>query len=285
MLSKEVCRTVHQYNKRRLSTEDMQKLLDIAADYEKVKSHVCRQYSGIGSLAKLYPGYTVQNEMTESGLRGELGLPSVYFYLAVFDALNDIKSQWARTKVKVQQLVGRNDNLTEEEKHYLRFLLKVNNAFTAVLNQKSMILPGELQKKQEELAAEVDTEKLNRYLCRQVRKYRIKGRERKGISSEEERGAAGFSRAERAYRYGEKDGAKGIYISTKENRKRVFVPLTDSNQYKRQLYIRLYPDQGNLEIMTAVDVAVRSHRDYVEQVGLAMGMFTMLTTHEGHCYG
>ena len=285
MLSKEVCRTVHQYNKRRLSTEDMQKLLDIAADYEKVKSHVCRQYSGIGSLAKLYPGYIVQNEMTESGLRGELGLPSVYFYLAVFDALNDIKSQWARTKVKVQQLVGRNDNLTEEEKHYLRFLLKVNNAFTAVLNQKSMILPGELQKKQEELAAEVDTEKLNRYLCRQVRKYRIKGRERKGISSEEERGATGFSIAERAYRYGEKDGAKGIYISTKENRKRVFVPLTDSNQYKRQFYIRLYPDQGNLEIMTAVDVAVRSHRDYVEQVGLAMGMFTMLTTHEGHCYG
>ena len=37
--------------------------------------------------------------------------------------------------------------------------------------------------------------------------------------------------------------------------------------------------------MTAVDVAVRVHEDYVNRIGLAMGMFTMLTTQEGHHYG
>lgn len=279
MPSDRVCRTIHQYNKAPLAPEDMKKLEEIAADYGKVKRYVCQRYSGISSLSKLYPGYTVQNEMTESGLRGELGLPSVYFYLAVFDALGDIKGQWGRTKAKVSQLIGRNETLSPEEKHYLRFLLKVNNAFTAVLNQEQMVLPDALQKKSEELAAKVDTEKLHRYLCRQVRKYQVKS------GRQEDTAPTGFSIAERAYRYGEKSREKGIWISTKENRKRVFIPLTDSNQYQSQLNIRLYPQEGNIEIMAAVRVKVRSHVDYVNAVGLAMGMFTMFTTNEGHCFG
>ena len=64
----------------------MQQLLEIAEDYKKVKNYVYGRYGGIGSLFKIYPGYTVQNEMTKSGLRAELDMPSVYFYLAMFDA-------------------------------------------------------------------------------------------------------------------------------------------------------------------------------------------------------
>ncbi len=279
MPSDKVCKTIHQYNKAPLPPEDMKKLEEIAADYKKVKRYVYQRYSGIGSLSKLYPGYTVQNEMTESGLRGELGLPSVYFYLAVFDGLGDIKSQWGRTKAKVSKLIGRNETLAPEEKHYLRFLLKVNNAFTAVLNQEQMILPQPLQRKREELEGKVDAGKLHRYLCRQVRKYQVK-------SDMQENGApTGFSIAERAYRYGDNGDEKGIWISTKENRKRVFVPLTDHNRYGSQLYIRLFPKEGNVEIMAAVQVKVRAHADYVNEVGLAMGMFTMLTTDKGRCFG
>lgn len=288
-----VCRTVRQYNKDAIPAEDMKKLLEIAEDYNKVKKYVYQRFGGIGSLWKLYPGYTVQNEMTGSGLRAELGLPSVYFYLAVFDALGDIKGQWTRTKSKLLKLIGQNENLTEEEKHYLRFLLKVNNAFTAVLSQqpiKELELPREIQKKCENLAAQADTEKLHRYLCRQVRKYHTLpshsfSTEEGKKAGEQNRSAIGFSIAERAYRYGDNGREKGIYISTKEKRKRIFVPLTDSNQYKNQLYIQLFPGEKRLEIRAAIHVTARFHWDYTNQVGLAFGMFTMLTTQEGHCYG
>ncbi len=141
-----VCKTIHQYNKKPVSPGDMEKLLAIAKDCQKVKNYVYERFGGIGGLAKLYPGYTVQNEMTRSGLRAELGLPSVYFYLAIFDALGDIKSQWTRTKSKLFRLIAKNEEMTEEEKHYLRFLLKVNNAFEAVLNQHSIVLPGDMQR-------------------------------------------------------------------------------------------------------------------------------------------
>lgn len=271
-----IYKTVHQYSKFPVPAEDMEKLLEIAEDYGKVKNYVYARYSGIGGLGKIYPGYTVQNEMTKSGFRAELGLPSVYFYLAIFEALGDIKSQWSKTKSKVLELTGRNENLTKDEKHYLRFLLKIPNVFEAVLNQKPPKLPEKIQKQYAGLAAAVDADRLNRYLCRQVRKYHIRPRTDD---------AGGFSVSGKAYRYGDCGRHHGIYLSTKENRKRIFVALTDGNQYKNQIYVRLKPEEAGIEIDVPVNVAVRRHRDYTSQVGLAMGYFTMLTTEAGHTYG
>ncbi len=98
MSQNKICKTIHQYNQYPVSDADMQKLQEIAEDCRRVRNYVYARYGGIGSLSKLYPGYTVQNEMTESGLRARLGLPSVYFYLAIFDALGDIKAQWSKGK-------------------------------------------------------------------------------------------------------------------------------------------------------------------------------------------
>lgn len=298
-----VCKTIHQHSKEPVRETDMQKLLEIAEDYRKVKNYVYSRYGGIASLSKIYPGYTVQNEMTDSGFRETLGMPSVYFYLAVFDALGDIKSQWTRTKTKIKKLVNQNEGFTEEERHYLRFLLKVSNAFEAVLNQKPLRqssqgqrepqaqkikaeiaqvhnrqgeeivkLPRAVQKQYEELAAKVETEKLHRYLCRQVRKHHVK------LHTDR---ADGFTIAERAYRYAD----HGIYISIKEKRKRVFVPLTDNNRYKSQLYVKLYPAEQSIEIKVPINVAVHNHSDYRKQIGVSAGLYTMLTTDEGNRYG
>ena len=123
-----------------------------------------------------------------------------------------------------------------------------------VLNQKPVKLTKTLQKQYEELAALVNIEKSHRYLCRQVRKHHVR------LHTER---ADGFSIAERAYRYAD----HGIYISIKEKRKRIFVPLTDNNQYKSQLYVKLYPEKQSIEIMIPVYVTVRNHEDYIYRVG------------------
>ena len=271
-----IYKTIHQYSKFPISERDMRKLEEIAEDYCKVKNYVYARYGGIGGLGKIYPGYTAQNEMTKSGFRAQLGLPSVYFYLAVFEALGDIKGQWSRTKAKLLKLVGGNENFTAEEKHYLRFLLKVGNLFEAALRQKPPILPEKIRKQYEDLAGVVDTDKLNRYLCRQVRKHH---------ASSHADAMEGFSISERAYRYGTCGKDDGIYISTKENRKRIFVALTDKNQYKCQLHVRLKSKEAGIEIDVPVSVAVHSHEDYTNSVGVAMGVFLMLTTDSGHVYG
>ena len=250
----------------------MEKLQEIAEDYRKVKNYVYSRYGGISSLSKIYPGYTVQNEMTGSGYRETLGMPAVYFYLAIFDALGDIKSQWTRTKTKISKLINQNEGFTEEDKHYLRFLLKVSNAFEEVLNQKPVELPNTVQKQYIKVSSKVDAEKLNKYLCRQVRKHHVK------LHTDR---ADGFAIAERAYRYAD----HGIYISIKEKRKRVFVLLTDNNQYKCQLRMKLYPQERRIEIKIPVNVSIHDHKEYRNEVGVAVGLYTMMTTDEGHRYG
>lgn len=272
MPPEKVCKTVHQYNSKVISGKDMEKLQEIADDYNKVKNYVYARFGGINSLSKIYPGYTVQNEMIETGLRNELELPFVYFNLAVFEAIGNIKSQWTKTKTAVLKRVNSNEGFTDEEKHYLRYLLKVSNAFEEVLNHKPVKLKAELQEKYEQLSKNVNTKKLNNYLCRQVRSLHVK---------QYSENADGFSLTERAYRYGN----HGIYITIKEKRKRVFIPLTDNNQYNRQIGIKLYPQEGNIEINVPIDVKIQRNKDYKRQTGLALGMYTMLTTDEGHVYG
>ena len=89
---------------------------------------------------------------------------------------------------------------------------------------------------------------------------------------------SGFSLAERAYRYED----HGIYVAAKEKRKRIFIPLTDNNRYTRQIYMKLFLEEGNIEIKVPIDVAVKRHREYKKNVGLAMGMMAMFVTDEGH---
>lgn len=250
----------------------MEKLLEIAEDCKKVKNYVYQRYGSIKGLPKLYPGYTIQNEMTESGLRTELGLPSVYFYLAVFGALGDIKSQWAHVKRKTSRCICENEKFTPEDRHYLRFVMKQSQCFEGILMGKPVTLSENWEKQYEELRAQVDAPRLDRYLNRTVRRYLCKLHTDK---------AEGFPIGERAYRYGD----HGIYISIKEKRKRIFVPLTDNNRYKKQLYIKLLPEEKSLIIHIPVESAVRQREEYRREVGLAFGLVNMFVTDEGRVYG
>ncbi len=276
-----IVKTIHQHSKTSLSDEDMQKLQEIADDYSKVKNYVYQRYGSINSLSKIYPGYTVQNEMTRSGRRAELGLPSVYFYLAIFDALGDIKTQWAKVKSEILRRINRNEGFTQEDRHYLRFVMKIDICFSNILCGKKMEIPTEMESRYAELMSGVsDVEKLHRYLRRQVRKNLNKMHTDK---------ADGFFITERAYRYGENNEGSGkchgIYISTKEKRKRVFVPLTDTNQYKKQLYIKLNKENNTIEVAIPKTVEIQYHDEFINEIGISMGVWQMFTTHEGHVYG
>lgn len=276
MAQETVFKTVHQYSRNPIPKEDMEKLEDIARDYCHVKNYVYQHYSGIGSLSKIYPGYTVQNEMTGSGLRTRLGLPSVFFYCAIFDALGDIKSRWSHTKIKVEKNIRKNPNLTPEDKHYLRFVMKQSQCFEAVLLKKNIVLGQGWQESYDSIRAGMDEYRLNQYLRRQVRKHLQK------MHTDAE---DGFSVTAKAYRYGDDGDRYGIYVSTKENRKRVFIPLTDSNRYSRQIFIHLYPKERKIKIDIPVEKKVKAMPEYCNEIGLAVGMTEMFVTDQGNVYG
>ena len=267
-----ITKTAHQYSAFPLAPEDMAKLMEIAEDCRRVKNYVYDRYSGIRSIDKLTPVYAIQNEMTKTGLRKQLGISVAYFYPTIFEAIADIKTLWQVIRRKVAERVRLHEGLTEADKHYLYFILKIDQAFIAVLQRKEAKLSPQMQEHQAQLLSQVDAHRLQNYLRRQVRKLHTKPHA--GV-------ADGFSTTPDGYRYGD----HGLYLATKERRKRLFIPLTDSNTYTRQIKIRLLPDEGRVKIHAPIEVRTRQHGDYIAGVGLAMGMKVMLTTHEGHTYG
>lgn len=266
--------TIHQYNSRPVSQDDMSKLMEIAKDYRTVKQYVYRRYGGIKSLGKLYPGYTVQNEMTESGFRACLGMPSVYFYLAMYDALADIKAGWTYVHGKILDRIREHENFTEQEKHYLRFCLKAPGWYASILNSGPRMEESHNQTSSEmpEEFMGLDKRRLDNYLCRQTRRY---------LKAPETDKADGFRIGVKAYRYGD----CGIYISTKEQRKRIFIPLTDRSRFSRQLYIRLVPEENRIIIEAPVELKKKKHPDFQAEVGVAYGYHIMFTSSGGCQYG
>ena len=267
-----IYRTICQYSRLPIEAEDVKRLLDIAEDCRKVRNCVYERYGGVGGLAKIYPGYTAQNEMTKSGLREKLGLPSVYFYSAVFDALGDIKSQWTRTRKKIETNIRANENLTPEDRHYLRFVLKQSKCFEAVLNDREPSLTEGWEARYRDVCETVDKRRLDQYLRRQVRRHLVRPHTDR---------ADGFSVSPKGYRYGD----HGIYLSMKESRKRLFVLLTDNNSYAKQIYLRLYPEEKRLTIHVPVEVKQKHPPGYSGELGLAMGMRCMFVTDKGAVYG
>lgn len=265
-------KTVYQYNQVPIPTADMEKLQEIARDCRKVRNYVYDRYGGIRSLPKIYPGYTVQNEMTRSGLREKLGLPSVYFYLSIFDALGDIKSQWSRAKKRIEKNIRDNPNLTPKDRHYLRFIMKQSQCFEAVLAGGKPNLSGSWAEGYSEVCADVDTHRLDQYLRRQVRRH---------LDRSHTDTADGFPASPKAYRYAN----HGIYLSMKESRRRLFIPLTDNERYARQIYVRLYPEEGRLRLNVPIEVRQKHPKGYEGELGLAVGLKCMFVTDRGRTYG
>lgn len=287
MEKKKLCKAIHQYSDGKIEQEDMNRLLDIAQNCMAVRNYVYQRYGGIKSLGKIYPGYTVQNEMTASGLRERLNLPSVYFYPAVFNALREIKTQWAQVKRNIYVAINENERFTPEDKHYLRFAVKVNGCFENILNGKPIQIPAEMMQKYERIISDLEggqsgrMENLNRYLCRQVRKKLRKPHTEKYLY---------FSVWEKGYRYGKSKNSEGrdcygIFLTSKVRRKRIFVPLTDTNQYGGVLDIKLEPDKDSIEIVATVFTEVKEHSDYTNEIGISLGLWDMITTSGGHTYG
>lgn len=258
-----VTKTIVQYSVP-LPESTIAFLKGIAEDYGKVKNYVYQRYSGIKSVNKLTPVYTVLNEMRSCGLRNQLELPSVYYEMAVADAVADIKGNWGILKNRIGDLIRNNENLTPEDRLYLRTVLKIGSVFSAILNQEPHEMPNNVK------GLDIDTKRLNNLLRRLVRRQ-LKVPKTEHVNT--------FRVNSNGYKY--QDG--GIYLVSRVPRKRVFVPLKDNRVFDRQILITLQDDTALLYV--PVETKVKYHEDYRGSVYMHIGNKDMLTLSNGNIYG
>ena len=279
---RKICKSIHQYSKGKISSENMDVLMEIGHGCMVTRNYIYQRYGGIKSLGKLYSGYAIDAEVKTAGFREQIGLPSVYFTASVNRALGDIKIMWAQIKNGINDAANKNERFSPEDRHYIRFAVKVNGCLENILTGKPVSLPEEIQSRYESIIAELGDENgqrvrsLNRYICRQTRKR---------LHRQHTDNATYFTIKKQGYRYGESEGQHGIFLATKVNRQRIFIPLTDTNVYDRMLDIKLNPQKRTVEIIIPLFVNTRQHEDYTNEIGISLGLWDMIATSAGNVYG
>ena len=279
---RKICKAIHQYSKGKISSENMDVLMDIGHGCMVVRNYIYQRYGGIKSLVKVYSSYEIDSEVRTTGFREKIGLPSVYFSPSVSRALADIKIMWAQVRNGINDSVSRNERFSPEDRHYIRFVLKTDVCYWNILNRKSVPLPEKIQSGYKKVIADLGSgsgqriKNLNRYICRQTRKRLHRQHTDNGLR---------FTIKKQGYKYGELDGEHGIFLATKVNRQRMFIPLTDANVYDRMLDISLNPQKKSIEIIIPIFVNIRQHEDYTGEIGISLGLWNMITTSTGNVYG
>ena len=263
---KAITKTVWQYTEN-LPKETMEFLKGIAKDYAKVKASVYERYSGIRSLGRLASVYDIMTEMRHCGLREQLELPSVYYELAVRDGITDIKGSWGMLKNKLRTLISANENLSGDDRMYLRTVLKLDKVYAAILNQEAYPMP---EKAAGLSLDEGGIKRLNNLLCRLTRRYQMKPAAGKADS---------FCTSPAGYSY--KDNA--LYLVSRIPRKRVKLPLKDQKTSTRQ--IRICIKVGYAMIAIPTEVKKQNHEDYQNTVYVHLGGEAMCTLSSGKSYG
>lgn len=261
--SSTITKTVWQYSEI-LPKDTMEFLKSIALDYVKVKNYTYKRYSGIKSLGRLTPVFDIMSEVRHSGIRTQLGLPSAYFDPAIVEAVADIKGMWGMLKNKIGTLITVNENLSDEDRIYLRTILKLDKLYAAVLCHEKYEMPKRAQ------GLNIDVERLNNLLRRLTRKYLTKPKADR---------ADCFSIAPSGYAY--RDGA--LCIASRTAGQRIPLPLKDDHICDRQIRICLKEDSVALAL--PVETKVRKHKDYDGTIYIHIGYQDMFTLSNGNVYG
>lgn len=261
--NKTITKTVWQYSEP-LPEETMEFLRGIAEDYCKVRNYVYGKYSGIRSFSKLTPVYNVLNEMRYCGLREQLNLPAVYYELAIADAVTDIKCSWGIAKNKISEKISVNENLSDDDRHYLRTVLKIGSVYAAILNYQDYELPKNAE------GLSIDIQRLNNLLRRLTRRT---------LAMPKAENNNWFKISPNGYSY--RDGA--IRIACRVPRKRIAIPLRDDRVFDRQIRINIKSDFVILSV--PVETKVKKHKDYTNIIYVHIGNKDMFTLSNGNIYG
>ena len=144
-----------------------EELLLIGTIQRNIKNYVWSRYSGIGSLLK-QSGWTIRDELIQKDLLSKK-ITKTFSRTAIEKSASTIKTNWITTKKKVKKAIIQNENLTEDDKHYLYLCLKHTPTLYNILNYKKVDYQTDYLKD-----LKVDVHRLNNLLRRYIRRYKTK---------------------------------------------------------------------------------------------------------------
>ena len=259
-----IIKTVKQYSYD-LEADSLKEFLFISNQYKNLKNYVYSRFSGIKNVLLINTPRNIRDKWVKSKFYTQWKLPARYWKLALSEAVSNIKSNWSNVKRKIKITIKENFNLNNEDKHYIRYILKSDFLYYKILNRKEYIIPKKFKN------LDLNFKYLNNLIRRYTRKY--KGSipySKKGIS---------FSIDTGLYRY--ENGT--INISSTNKGKRIKVELRDRRKFNSTLLVKL--NNNNLQIHIPLKIKKKNHSDYLNILGLDKGYKSLLAVSNGNLYG
>ena len=263
--------------KQQSYTRDMEEIREIARRYQSAKNYFYSRYSGIKSLNKIDKHRTeIRDVLVKEKICDMFGLPARYWKMALDEVVSNIKSNWSNTKERVKVAITNNNNLSDEEQHYLRYILKSNEILYSILNRKDFKEPKGLSK------IEIKNDRkpyLFNLLRRYVRKYKNKIPKSTDLRS--------FQIDADMYDYIYKEDGLYIEIAGLKPRKRILFKLKDHYRYRGNLNIILDKHSNFIKIHKGLSVETKTldEDEYSNIVGIDKGYSKMLSCSNGKEYG
>ena len=244
-------------------------ILLIGTVQRNIKNYVWARYSGIGSLLK-QSGWTIRDELVQKNLLSNK-ITKTLSKVAVEQSASIIKANWTTTKKKVKKAIAQNENLTEDDKHYLYLCLKHTPTLYNILNYKKVDYQTDYLKD-----LKVDVHRLNNLLRRYVRRYKTKSYTNK----------ANIILTSSLYKFDLNN--KNFALTGKKKHSRIEISLIGNvpklkgtlelvkNQKDNQYYLHVPLDR----IITKKNITSES-----EILGLDVGMTDLITLSNGSVYG
>ena len=236
---------------------------------KNIKNYVWDRYGGISSVAK-QSGWTLRDELLKQDLLSKK-ISTTLSRIAVEKAVGAIKSNWSNTKKQIKVAIKQNENLTNEDRHYLRLCLKYNPVLQDILTYKKVDYNNEYFRD-----LNVNVHRLNNLLRRYVRRYSKKSHTNKN----------NIVLTSNLYKHNKQTNE--FYFTGKYKNSRIAVTLVGNvpnikgtvelvqNKLTNQYYL-------HLPLERKVKPKVFSHNSQV--VGLDVGITDLFTLSNGNVYG
>ena len=244
-------------------------ILLIGSIQRNIKNYVWSRYSGIGSLLK-QSGWTIRDELIQKDLLSKK-ITKTFSRVAVEQSASIIKTNWIATKKKVKKAIIQNENLTDDDKHYLYLCLKHTPTLYNILNYKKVDYSIDYLKD-----LKVDVHRLNNLLRRYVRRYKTKSYTNK----------INIIINPNIYKFDSNN--KNFYFTGKKKHSRIVISLI-GNVPKLKGTLELVKNQKSNQYYLHVPLdRIISKKEKTEQseiLGLDVGMTDLITLSNGSVYG
>jgi putative transposase len=205
----------------------------------------------------------------ETKFAEQWNLPARYWKLALDDAVSNIKSLWSNAKNATKKALWKNENVTEDEKHFIYYILKADELLFAVLTRKNYKIPEKLSR------LLIRERYVHHLISRYMRKYK---------------GATPYSHKESVftidapmYTYNTENHHFFIKMTSTKPRKRIRINLTDQNKYHGT--IRIIVKENKVELHHLVKTKEKLLWTEKNEIGIDKGYRTLIATSSGYLYG